>query len=71
MTLFLKMYSKQIKPETLQNQVIKETFAKSRMWEALSINKKMQIFLMDDITNQDNWLCMDDFIYYDIWRQMP
>ena len=29
------------KPETLQNQIIKETFAKNRMSKALSVQKKI------------------------------
>ena len=29
------------KPETLQNQIIKETFAKNRMSQALSVQKKI------------------------------
>ena len=43
MTSFLKMSTKDLKskPKTLQNRIIKETFAKNRMSKAFSVQKKI------------------------------
>ena len=43
MTLFLKISTKytKSKPKTLQNRIIKETFAKNRMSKALFVQKKI------------------------------
>ena len=54
MTSFLKISTKDMetKPETLQNQIVKETFAKNRMSKALSVQKKIAFGRTDRQTDR-------------------
>ena len=57
MTKFLKISTKYVKskPQTLQNQIIKETFAKNRMSKALFVQKKIADGRTDRQTDRQTW----------------
>ena len=48
------------KPQTLQNQIIKETFAKNRMSKALSVQKKMR-HSSKEPTREDQMPCCSNW----------
>ena len=43
------------KPQTLQNQIIKETFAKNRMSKSLFVQKKIADGRTDRQTDRQTW----------------